>query len=244
MKFKQHLTILSCLLFTLNLSSQIVNIDSKRQSDKQGVTGITEITFDYNKSTQRDWEFSNLTYLQWDNNRWSILLLNEINLDRAGGIDFSNDGYQHLRLSNHLNTNYTIESYLQNQFDPIRDIINRKLIGIGLRVKIIESCYIGLSSFYEREELVEKVVKDIRLSSTIQIKINLSNNISLSSTTYFQPILKNLKDNKSSNETTLLISLNERLSFTNNVSLSFDSDPAIGIPNLIFNIKNGFVYSL
>lgn len=244
MKLKQHLTILSCLLFTLNLSSQIVNIDSKRQSDKQGVTGITEITFDYNKSTQRDWEFSNLTYLQWDNNRWSILLLNEINLDRAGGIDFSNDGYQHLRLSNHLNTNYTIESYLQNQFDPIRDIINRKLIGIGLRVKIIESCYIGLSSFYEREELVEKVVKDIRLSSTIQIKINLSNNISLSSTTYFQPILKNLKDNKSSNETTLLISLNERLSFTNNVSLSFDSDPAIGIPNLIFNIKNGFVYSL
>ena len=129
---KSIFLIITFISHTLSLSSQIVNVDSKRQSEEKGLSGITEFTFDFNKSVQTDWEFSNITYLQWDNEKWSVLILNETNLDRAAGIDFSNDGYQHLRVSKHLNKIYTLESYLQNQYDPVRDIKNRKLAGLGV----------------------------------------------------------------------------------------------------------------
>ena len=235
--------IITFIFHTLSLSSQIVNVDSKRQSEEKGLSGITEFTFDFNKSVQTDWEFSNITYLQWDNEKWSVLLLNETNLDRAAGIDFSNDGYQHLRISKHLNKIYTIESYLQNQYDPVRDIKNRKLAGLGVRLKFIKSCVLGLSTFYEKEEITNETINDIRISSSFQIKFDFGKKLSLSTTTYYQPSTKNLKDSKSSNETILLINLNERLSISNTLSTNYDTNPAKDIPNLIYSFENGVVYS-
>ena len=66
----------------LTLFSQVVNVENKRQSDSQGLSGTIEFSFDYNDSEQINWEFNNTSHLQWDNNSWSFLLLNEINLDR------------------------------------------------------------------------------------------------------------------------------------------------------------------
>ena len=84
------------LIFLPNiLFSQVVNVEGMRQSDEKGWSGTTEFSFDYNDSEQIDWEFNNTTYLQWDNDNWSLLLLNELNYDRAGGVDFENDGFQH-----------------------------------------------------------------------------------------------------------------------------------------------------
>ena len=240
---KSIFLIITFISHTLSLSSQIVNVDSKRQSEEKGLSGITEFTFDFNKSVQTDWEFSNITYLQWDNEKWSVLLLNETNLDRAAGIDFSNDGYQHLRISKHLNKIYTIESYLQNQYDPVRDIKNRKLAGLGVRLKFIKSCFLGLSTFYEKEEITNETINDIRINSSLQIKFDFGKKLSLSTTTYYQPSTKNLKDSKSSNETILLINLNDRLSISNTLSTNYDTNPAKDIPNLIYSFENGLVYS-
>ena len=240
---KSIFIIIISIFYTLNLSSQIVNVDSKRQSQEKGLSGITEFKFDFNKSVQTDWEFSNITYLQWDNEKWSVLLLNETNLDRAAGIDFSNDGYQHLRISKHLNKIYTLESYLQNQYDPVRDIKNRKLAGFGVRFKLIKTCFLGLSTLYEKEELTNETINDIRISTSLQIKFDFGKKLSLSTTTYYQPSTKNLKDSKSSNETVLLINLNNKLSISNTLSTNYDTNPANSIPNLIYSFENGLVYS-
>ena len=240
---KSIFIIIISIFYTWKVSSQIVNVDSKRQSQEKGLSGITEFKFDFNKSVQTDWEFSNITYLQWDNEKWSILLLNETNLDRAAGIDFSNDGYQHLRISKHLNKIYTLESYLQNQYDPVRDIKNRKLAGLGVRFNFIKSCFLGLSTLYEKEELTNETINDIRISSSLQIKFDFGKKLSLSTTTYYQPSTKNLKDSKSSNETVLLINLNNKLSISNTLSTNYDTNPANNIPNLIYSFENGLVYS-
>ena len=136
--------------------SQVVNVESKRQSNEKGWSGTTILSFDYNSSEQVDWEFSNTSYFQWDNNNWSFLLLNEINFDRAGGIDFENEGYQHLRLSKHVSSIFTSETYLQNQFDPIKKIQNRKLFGTGIRARLSNKNYIGISTFYELESFPMK----------------------------------------------------------------------------------------
>jgi hypothetical protein len=240
--------LLSILLFLLLffpnlLFTQVINVEGKRQSDEKGWSGLTEFAFDYNQSTQTDWEFSNTSYLQWDNNKWSVLLLNEINLDRAGGVDFANDGYQHLRLSKHINETLTIESFVQNQYDPVRNIENRKLGGLGLRAKLKNQNYFGIASFYENEVLTNNIVDNaLRLSAYLQLKMVLNTTLSLSTTTYLQPNFSQFSDCKMSNETTLLISITDKFSFTNTVSGGYDTYPAVGIPELIYNFQSGLIY--
>ena len=55
------------LFFPLTLFSQVVNVENKRQSDGNSLSGTIEFSFDYNDSEQIDWEFTNTSHLQWNN---------------------------------------------------------------------------------------------------------------------------------------------------------------------------------
>ena len=226
------------------LLSQVVNVEGKRQSDENGWSGNTAFSFDYNASAQIDWEFNNTTYLQWDNDSWSILLLNEINIDRAGGIEFENDGFQHLRLSKHINTRYTSETFIQNQFDPVRKIENRKLIGTGVRVKLFDKNFVGIAAFYERELLTDEVInKDFRLSSYLQLDFDISKNIQFLSTTYFQPNIQLFSDFRLSTQSQLNFQITKNFYFTNTVEVMYDSSPASGIQDITYRLQNGIQFT-
>lgn len=230
--------------FPLTLFSQVVNVENRRQSDSQGLSGTIEFSFDYNDSEQINWEFNNTSHLQWDNNSWSFLLLNEINLDRAGEVDFENDGFQHIRISYHLNKTYSHESFIQNQFDPVRKIDNRKLFGSGMRIRLSESNYLGVSSFYEIENLTNNNInKDIRLGSYLQLDYNISENIHLLSTTYYQPNMKKFKDFKTSSQTQLNFEFKKGFSFINSIEMIYDSCPAIGVKTFSYSFQNGVQYN-
>ncbi|MEE2954075.1 MAG: DUF481 domain-containing protein [Bacteroidota bacterium] len=223
--------------------SQIVSVEDKRQSDKKGLSGFTEFTFNYKKTIKTDWKLSNISYLQWDNKSWSFLLLNEINLDRAGGIVFSNDGYQHLRISNHINKSYTIESFIQNQYDPLRSIKNRKLLGSGLRLEIFNQNFVGLSSFYENEILNNGLeISAFRLNTYFDIKIEVNKILLFLITTYIQPNINKLGDCKVSNKSSIRVKISDKFSLSNIFSGSYDTYPASGIPEFTYNIKNGLIY--
>jgi len=233
------------LIFLPNiLFSQVVNVEGMRQSDEKGWSGTTEFSFDYNDSEQIDWEFNNTTYLQWDNDSWSLLLLNEINYDRAGGVDFENDGFQHLRLSKHLNADYTSETFVQNQFDPVRKIENRKLLGSGVRIKLSEKNFLGLSTFYELEALNNDVVnKDIRLSSYLQLDFELSEKVQFLTTTYIQPNVRQFSDFKLSTESQLNFEITKNLSFTNTIEAIYDNYPASGVKEFSYSLQNGIKFN-
>ena len=226
------------------LFSQVVNVEGMRQSDEKGWSGTTEFSFDYNDSEQIDWEFNNTTYLQWDNDSWSLLLLNEINYDRAGGVDFENDGFQHLRVSKHLNANYTSETFVQNQFDPVRKIKNRKLFGTGVRMKLSEKNFIGVSTFYELEALTNDVVnKDIRLSTYLKLDFDISEKIQFLTTTYIQPNVKQFADFKLSTESQLNFEITKNLSFTNTIEAIYDTYPASGVKEFSYSLQNGIKFN-
>ena len=229
--------------FPVVTMSQVVNVESKRQSDASGISGSIGTSFEYNSSKQVDWEFSNTSYLQWDNINFSVLFLNEINFDRAGGVDFSNDGYQHLRISRHLNNRYSLESFAQNQFDPVRNIKNRKLLGLGLRYRIFNQNFIGVSNFYENELLSsDERFSTVRLNLYIRLNLKINELVSLIFTNYIQPDIINLEDLKLSNETDIRFKISKRLSFSNSWSISYDSYPSNGVPNYIYNIQNGLIF--
>ena len=104
----------------------------------------------------------------------TILLINEIDLNRAGDKDFANDGFQHLRIIYQLNKGFAIESFIQNQHDLVHDIQNRQLAGLGLRKTFQKLGIFGISTFYEYEELVNEVINDdFRLSLYNRLSFNI-----------------------------------------------------------------------
>jgi hypothetical protein len=246
---KRKLIIGFIILFPNLLQSQVVNVEGKRQSDENGWSGSTLFSFDYNRSAQIDWEFNNTTYLQWDNDRWSILLLNEINIDKAGGAVFENDGFQHLRFSTLINPTFTSETFIQNQFDPVRRIENRKLIGTGVRVKLFKKNFVGIAAFYEQELTLEainpddRMNNDVRLSSYLQLDFDISKNIQFLSTTYFQPNIQLFSDFRLSTQSQLNFQITKNFYFTNTVEVMYDSSPASGVNELTYRLQNGIQFT-
>ena len=235
--------LLIILLFPSFIFSQIINIETKEESNKNVLSGATEIEFDYNKSTETDWEFINSSYLRWNIDFMTILFINEIDLNRAGDEDFANDGFQHLRISYHINDNLAIESFIQNQHDLVHNIENRKLAGLGLSKAFSKLGIVGFSTFYEHEELVGDVINyDFRLNFYNRLIFEIFEKLTFSNVLYFQPKLEDFFDFRLALEATLIIPLSEKLSFNNSLSLSHDSSPAFEIPNTTYQFKNSLKY--
>ena len=232
------------LLFPWFISAQIVNVEDKKESVEKRFSGSVEFEFDYNKSTQIDLEFTNTAYLRWENDFWIVLLLNEIDLNRAGEEDFANDGFQHLRISYHLNNQYILESFVQNQHDLVHNIENRQLAGLGVRTKISKIGFIGISSFYEHEELVDNTInQDFRLSIYNQLSFNIVEKVKFSNVIYFQPQLECFSDYRLALEAAIVIPFSKNLSFANSFTLGYDSSPATDIPNINYQIQNSLQYN-
>ena len=107
-----------------------------------------------------------------------------------------------------------------------------------------ESNYFGVSSFYEIENLTNNNVnKDIRLGSYLQLDYNISENIHLLSTTYYQPNMKKFKDFKTSSQTQLNFEFKKGFSFINSIEMIYDSCPAVGVKTFSYSFQNGVQYN-
>jgi len=239
---KKFFSYLLFFLFPFTHYAQIVNIESLRNENNKQFNGYIKIAYDFKKVNEIDWEMENEIFLNWNYKSWTIYLINEINLDRGAGIDFSNDGFQHLRINNKINSKTTIESFFQNQYDPIRKIDNRILFGGGLRRNIFNH-YFGISSFFEQEKLNYSTKENnLRLNSYLNLNYNLNKLMIIYSTLYFQPKINSFNDYRFSNETEITFKISKKFFFSNKIEISYDSFPAIGIPNTLINYKNGFSY--
>ena len=237
--------IFSCVFVFLSfpIFSQIVFIEDTKESDEKGWSGAIELEYDYNKSTEIDMEFINSSFLQWNNETWTVFLLNEIDFNRAGDKDFANNSLQHFRISYHVKDNYAIESFVQNQHDLVHNIENRGLAGLGVRTKLPVLDIIGISAFFEYEELVDSLSnEDVRLSVYNQLSFNISEKIKFSNSVYYQPKTEDFSDYRLALEASISIPLSKKLFFTNSFSLAHDTHPANDIPNTTYQIKNSLKY--
>ena len=153
----------------------------------------------------------------------------ELELERIGS---------YLEISQHLRYNYFIrdkieyEVFGQAQFNTKLRIVFRGLLGTGLRFHILEiengKIFFGLSYMYEYDELniVPESIsyfRDHRMSSYLSLSANIKDNISISNTTYYQPVLKKFSDVRLSSQTNLNFIISKRFSLTTSISITNDT---------------------
>lgn len=169
---------------------------------------------------------------------------------KISGERFENSGIQHLRYNNKWTNRLTWEIFAQTQYNKVSKIDFRGLVGTGPRLKLTTSeeykFYLGTLLMYEHEELddgVTPIQRDVRGSVYLSFSLYPTSNISLISTTYYQPKLSTFSDYRISSQSSFRVGLYKNFDLLLRYTFTYDAMPAFEIPNSQYDFTTGIAYS-
>ncbi len=239
------------LLVGFSVNAQIINTESLRMvTDTSGWSGSIGLNVGFAKNVKELLKIKNNIHVQYKEPKHLVLFMNKISFDRADDADFANKGVQHLRYNYRFHSRMSWEGFVQNQYNAISKIDYRRLVGTGFRYKFTKSekykAYLGSLAMYEYEKTTEDTPiyhKDWRNSTYLSFSFYFNKNISLISTTYYQPLFEDFKDYRVSHQSALAFKILKNLSFKTAFNFTYDVFPVEGIPNKEYELTNGLVYS-
>lgn len=249
---KIHIWILLCLLVFTKSKGQVINVETLRKvTDSAKWTGSTSLDFSIIKNKNSIFKIANKAHVQYNNDKELWLFINDLKFEKLEGNSFVNKGTQHLRYNRRISERFKMEGFLQAQYDAISEIDFRGLAGLGPRLKLYANddyrFYFGTLIMYEYEKasdiVDDRVQKDIRGSAYISFSMYPTKNLSIISTSYYQPKLKRLNDYRLSTDTAILFKILETLAFKTTFTYSFDAFPVATIPKTQYELTNGLLYT-
>lgn len=231
--------------------SQIINVENlRRVTDTVGWSGNVRLNLHLIKNANTIFGISNRIRVQYKTKNHLWLFINDIDFREANSTKLVSKNSQHFRHNYRFYNRFALESFIQSQQNEIAAIRFRGLIGSGIRYKLTPSekykLYLGSLVMYEYENEIsniEQTHKDWRSSSYFSMSLFPKKNISLVSTTYFQPRLNQFTDFRISSQTTLALRIVKNLSFSTTFTYQYDEFPVVGIPKEQYRLTNGIVYS-
>lgn len=248
MKYKVALFLIG---FSFTAKAQILNAESLRKvTDTSGFSGTASINFSVKRDVNDYLGASSNIHLQYKMEKHLVLLKNDIEFQKIEGNKFENAGIAHFRYNYRFHPRIALEVFTQGQYNKVSKIEFRGLAGTGPRFKLTTSekykFYFGTHIMYEYEELSDNITpiqRDFRSTSYLSFSLYPTKTLSLISTTYYQPKIKDVADYRFSNQSSLLIDVIKNLAFKTSYTFLYDETPAVGIPNSQYNLESGFVYS-
>ena len=239
-----------CFIYSHGTIAQvIVNIEQKRiVTDTLGWAGSANLGFQLNKNTERQLALSSSAHLQYKSAKSLYLLLGNVSFVEAGDEQYVNAGFAHFRHNRKFGKVVRSEAFAQYQYNTILQVDQRILLGAGPRLKLLSSekftLYQGTLYMYEHEEIItpQATHDNHRLSVYVSSSWQPTKSTSLSSTWYFQPLLSDWKDHRTSGRISLSVSMTEKLDFTTSFNYLRDSRPPAGVPKEVYSMSNGLSY--
>ena len=249
--------ILFFLLITIvNTSfSQLVNVEKRRHRANDTILGAVGVSASFLKNTKEVRKVNTSLALEWNKQRHTFLLYADLAYSNVDGSDILNSGYQHLRYNYNINKPdfITVEFFIQNQYDRIKLLEKRNLVGGGPRFRIFDKnkfyLYFSPLFMYEREVLSDGIGTETNLfKGDFYISTGLEFNevFSVNHVIYYQPDMAKFNDFRLFSETAFAFKAFKRLTFSFNYQFSYDSHPPTDytgdepytIPKLFYTLKN------
>jgi len=244
--------ILLHLLLIQTAKCQLVNIENLRMhTDSIRISGIFNFALAFNSTNGKNIAtIRGSGAVQYKSRNYKHLWLTAANYNfaKAEGENFVNAFYFHIRYNYKINSWLRWEAFTQSQTNEPLGIAYRQLLGTGPRFKIIlakhADIYLGTAYMYEYEKTVppEKIVsRDSRSSNYISLNIRIPKiNGSIISTSYYQPLFRDLSDYRFMNDTRFTFSITNKWNIYTGFSYFYDSRPPTGIRRSALNLEQGF----
>lgn len=254
---KLVLFLIACMIFPV-LKAQVVNTEKLRiDNQKNNWEGSLDAAFGLSQSKTGQSLSLNfdgqLSYTQ-KRSKWMFLTgynRKTFSTTNVLGKDFSifnHFQYAHFRYNYNWKKRWTIEAFLQEQFDQIHEIDLRGLGGAGLRLELLNTdtitLHLGVLYMYEYEKTSpdDLIVynSDHRVSTYLSNGFKLNDYLTLNNIIYYQPNLSAFNDFRILLETKISVRLTKKLLLNTSFNLIYDSEPPSTVPTTRFNLSNGF----
>jgi hypothetical protein len=242
-----YLLLLFFLFAAPRLHSQIVNIESSRmQSDSLGWKGRAGTSFSFVKNVQEVILINIYAHLQLKTKKDLWLILADYGFLKGGGEKFVANSFGHLRYNHKVNSWLRWEIFAQAQNNYVTQIDARYLVGTGPRFKLFDTKFFRLYTaslfMYEHEkERTSPAIfhNDVRNSSYISFTILPDDNVEIISTTFYQPLLKEIKDSRILNQVVVKVQTSKFFSVSLRWNYLHDRFPAGDAPKTTYNFSMG-----
>ncbi len=245
------LLIVSLLIYNSEINSQVVNIEKKRKGDKDGFAGLFSFGFNLTDNGKNISQFKNVIDLQYRKGASTFILLNDLSFIRVDNDDLVNSGFQHLRYNYTVKDSsfITIEAFAQHQYNTLKLMERRFLLGGGPRFRIIDRkkvdfyvATLGMYDYEQKSDSLRTLTEFARLASYASISWDIRENLNFKNITYYQPAFTDFQNYRVSSETSLGLKISNALSFKIAFQTTYDSHPPEGVQELFYTWENSLRY--
>lgn len=236
------------LFFLLCLCTPIVaqvNTERLRTNDVQeGFATAVGLDFNILAGNSEKFEIAPTIRLDYVNPHWTCFVVANYKKGESAGIDYTNKGFVHARLSVPVSPITSLEFFSQREFDTFRRITDRSLLGTGARIRLqhwhnFGAIYLGSGLMSEHETYKSNPASDL-----IRWTSYLSGHYShlpfgLVGSLYVQPALTDFENLRLLCDVTASMAITTQLTWTFGFKLTYARYPQPGIKNHDIDIQNG-----
>ena len=240
--------IISLIFFNFCIA-QIDTESMRNDSNSLGIKNKLSLNYSLEKSRDETVQFETKYRMDYSINKnlLSFFIINYKNSYKKkdnNNNQIVNKGFGHLRIIKKIKPIIFVELFGQYGFNDFLLIEDRRLTGIGVRLRLKENIFSGIGFMNEIEEYnnLNENINLIRSTNYLTINSQLKENISITNTGYLQIDISNLNDFRILNNFGLKIDLTENLNFSIKFNYRYDNDPHDGANKEYINITNGIAY--
>ena len=256
---KQTKLILAALaagLWSLPISvSAIVNIENMRVGQAEiGLSGNIDLSISGNRGNTDKNEYGLDTRIQNSTEVMTDFIVASYDYGAASTITNTNKTFIHARHVMQFQSSRAWEAFVQAEQNEFARLSFRGLIGGGLRFTLAETperlgLYLGAGAFWSRETLDQRPgLTDYgsenfsRANLYLVYKHKLNQQLSLVSTTYYQPRLSEISDFRALEQAGLAVKMTNNLGIKLSLDIAHDSRPAQSVDKTDISYNTRFSY--
>ena len=229
---------------------QIVNIDKRRTRDPNyGLQGSFDVGFNFVHTTTDQKQLDSRIKLQYNDGQNTYLVSSDVGFNQVGKERNVNNGGLMFKYNYWVPEKIIIaESFLQYQYNRIKSLKHRYILGGGPRFNIADGerfsfflvgYTIYLNELYEHSQY-ERRKSLVKFSSMGSIDWQISDAASFNHTTYYEPDYSDPSDYRIWSESRLNLRITERLNFGLFVKLEYDNLAPDDVDKLFYTVSNSF----
>ncbi|WP_455207605.1 DUF481 domain-containing protein [Kaarinaea lacus] len=218
----------------------------------EGFSGAFDLSFDADYGNTEERTVSTGIKLQDTKARRINFVIANYEYGESSGSKIKNKSFLHYRHIYQRRMDYALEGFAQLSSNEFTRLNLRALAGGGVRLALGEitdtrAFLLGLGAFYEREDLdVDTTLGEDETSEAVRgnlylvLKFNFNENVSLVSSTYYQPDFSQFSDFRAIEDLSLVSKLTERLALKIGLDVSHDSQPPPAVERTDASVRIGF----